>query len=320
MNTASVRNFALRVIKTLALPLVVYLFFKILRPDTFGSPAALYIIAQQTTITLIISLGICCSMAIGIWDFSPGAIVTLAALISGYYCSRFGLAGLILSGITAGLLFGLIDAVLYSALKIPSVVVTIGFLLVYESLGTVYKGGKGFSITRAQAVLGSAPWIFLITGALIVIMYLLYNKTKFGLHVRAVGNGEFIAKTVGINPAKVKFSAFFISGIFFGIAGIMMLSYSTAIAPEKNMATMSITFDAMMGVFIGFALSGVCNPVIGIVIGSFCMKLLSAGLVAVGVNGTWQKVIVGLFLLFFLCFAQIKELVRKALPQKAAAL
>jgi ribose transport system permease protein len=319
MNTASVRNFALRVVKTLALPFVVYLFFKMLRPDTFGSPAALYIIAQQTTITLIISLGICCSMAIGIWDFSPGAIVTLAALISGYYCSRFGLAGLILSGITAGLVFGLIDAVLYSALKIPSVVVTIGFLLVYESLGTVYKGGKGFSITRVQAVLGSAPWIFLITGALIVIMYLLYNRTKFGLHVRAVGNGEFIAKTVGINPAKVKFLVFFISGIFFGIAGIMMLSYSTAIAPEKNMATMSITFDAMMGVFIGFALSGVCNPVIGTVIGSFCMKLLSAGLVAVGVNGTWQKVIVGLFLLFFLCFAQIKELVRKVIPQKAAA-
>ena len=72
------------------------------------------------------------------------------------------------------------------------------------------------------------------------------------------------------------------------------------------MGTMSVTFDALMAGFIAIYLSGVVNRVVGIVIGTFTMKLVSAGLVAIGVEGTWQKVIIGVFLLFFIGFTQIK--------------
>ena len=103
----------------------------------------------------------------------------------------------------------------------------------------VYKGGLGVTIDREGAILGQAPWIFLITALMFVILYVIYNKTKIGFNVKAVGNNELIAKTAGINPRKVKFLAFFIAGCFFGIAGLINLSYGTALSPAKNMGTMS---------------------------------------------------------------------------------
>ena len=300
------KKFAVSSLKAITLPVIVYLIFKIIRPATFGSPEALYIIAQQAMMVTIMSLGMCCNMTIGIWDFSPGSIVTVVGLICGHAYGEYGFAGMVIAGILSGMLIGLLNATVYTVLKVPSVVVTVGMLLIYESFGSVYKGGLGVTIDREGAILGQAPWIFLITALMFVILYVIYNKTKIGFNVKAVGNNELIAKTAGINPRQVKFLAFFIAGCFFGIAGLINLSYGTALSPAKNMGTMSVTFDAMMAGFIAIYLSGVVNRVVGIVIGTFTMKLVSAGLVAIGVEGTWQKVIIGVFLLFFIGFTQIK--------------
>lgn len=300
------KKFIVSAVKALALPVIVYAIFKIIQPKNFGSLEALYIIAQQAMMVTIMAFGMCCNMTIGIWDFSPGSIVTFVGLICGYYCNQYGFAAMVAAGIVSGIVLGLINAAAYTILKVPSVVVTVGLLLIYESVASVYKGGLGVSIAKENAVLGQAPWIFLVTLVMFVILYVLYNKTKLGFNVKAVGSNELIAKTAGINPRKVKFWSFFIAGVFFGIAGLINLSYGTALSPAKNMGTMSVTFDAMMSGFIAIYLSGVVNRVVGIMIGTFTMKLIAAGLVAIGVDGTWQKVIVGVFLLFFIGFTQIK--------------
>lgn len=286
---------------------MVYLVFKIIRPATFGSLEAIYIILQQAMVTSIISLGLCCNMTIGIWDFSPGAIVTFVGLMCGHVAADTGSFPLMIAtGVILGVAIGLINATVYTVLRVPSVVVTVGLLLIYESISATFRGGVGVSISRDMAVLGTAPWIFLVTGVLFVIMYLIYNKTKLGYSVKALGNNEMIAKSAGVNPRRVKFITFAIAGIYFGIAGLISLSYGTALSPAKNMGTMGVTFDALMAVFIAIYLSNICNRVVGVIIGNFCMKLVSAGLVAIGVDGTWQKVIVGVFLLFFIGFTQIR--------------
>lgn len=302
-----VKKFLISAGKTLILPLVIYIVFKLIRPVTFGSLEALYIITQQAMVTSIISLGLCCNMTIGIWDFSPGSIVTLVGLMCGHVVTDTGSFGLmILTGIGLGIVIGLINATVYTILRVPSVVVTVGLLLIYESFSATFRNGIGVSISKNMAVLGTSPWIFIVTGIMFVIMYIIYNKTKLGFSVKALGNNEIIAKSAGINPRKVKFTTFAIAGSFFGVAGLISLSYGTALSPAKNMGTMSVTFDALMAVFIAIYLSGICNRVVGVIIGNFCMKLVSAGLVAIGVDGTWQKVIIGVFLLFFIGFTQIQ--------------
>lgn len=302
-----ITNFLLAVVKTLLLPAAIYLVFKLIRPATFGSVESLYIILQQAMVTSIISLGLCCNMTIGIWDFSPGAIVTLVGVLCGHVAADTGsFVLMVLAGVGLGVVIGLVNATVYTVSRVPSVVVTVGLLLIYESIAATYRGGVGVSISRQMAILGTSPYIFFVTGIMFAIMYVVFNKTSLGFSVKAIGNNEIIARTAGINPRKTKFKTFTLAGIYFGIAGIISLSYGTALSPSKNMGTMNVTFDAMMAVFIAIYLSGFCNRVVGVIVGNFCMKLVSAGLVAIGVDGTWQKVIIGMFLLFFIGFTQIQ--------------
>ena len=66
------------------------------------------------------------------------------------------------------------------------------------------------------------------------------------------------------------------------------------------MASLSLGFDAIMGVFIGINLMSSCNLVIGIVIGTFTMKMLGAGLISMGLNSNLQSIAQGFFLLIFI--------------------
>lgn len=66
------------------------------------------------------------------------------------------------SAIISGILLGLINASVYTILRIPSVVVTVGLMLIYESFATVYKGGKGFSITKKASFWGLRPGFLLL--------------------------------------------------------------------------------------------------------------------------------------------------------------
>lgn len=297
-----------RVIKSLILPIIVYSIFKMIRPNTFGSIEALYIILQQAMVSSLISLGMLLNMTIGIWDFSAGAIVTMVGILVGHVSSNFhSLTIMVLATLVMGILFGGLNATLYTIARVPSVVITISLLLIYESFASTYKGGLGVTIDKEFAILGTSPWIFIISAIMFVTLYVLYNKTKLGFGARAIGNNEIVAKSSGINPKNVKFFAFLVAGIAYSIAGLVNISYGTALSPGKNMSTLDLNFNSMIAVFIAMYISNLCNPVIGVMIGNFSMKLVSAGLVAIGLDGTWQKVIIGVFLIFFMSFNGAKS-------------
>ena len=59
-------------------------------------------------------------------------------------------------------------------------------------------------------------------------------------------------------------------------------------------------FEAIPPVFIGFFLMKYTNLTTGVIIGTLTMKLLTAGMLAVGIPSAMQNVGVGLFLLIFM--------------------
>lgn len=301
-------NILLNIIKSLALPLVLYFIFKLILGDTFGSLESLYIILQQTIVSALISLGMLLNMTIGIWDFSAGSIVIMVGIFLGHLANAHNqLSTMVIATIVIGMVIGFVNATLYTLCRVPSVVVTISLLLIYESIASTYKGGLGVLIAPELALLGRAPWIFVVALFSGIAMYIIYSRTELGFGARAIGSNEIVAKQVGINPRKIKFFSFFIAGFLYSVAGLVNLSYGTALSPGKNMSTLDLNFNAMIAVFIAMYMAHFCNPIMGVFIGNFSMKLLSAGLVATGVDGTWQKVIIGVFLIFFMSFNGITE-------------
>lgn len=290
-----------------AMPLAVFLIFFIGQPDRFGTPEGIRIMLQQSVINSVIGFGLCMNLVIDTWDFSAGAQLVLAGLLGASFAQNFGFAGLLIVTIFMAVLLGMITGLVYSVFKIPSIIVTIGMMLVYESIGSLYHGGESITISQEISFLGKSPWIFLAGILTYALAYVIYHHTKFGYNVRAVGNGEATAKSIGINSIKIRFLCFVIGGIFVGIAGVLQVSYGGAIAPKGGMNTMGMVFPPFMGVFIGQYLERYCDIMLGIFLGVFSMTMINSGLIAMGLPGTLQQVVTGCFMLIFMAISINRE-------------
>lgn len=296
----------------IAMPLAVFLIFFIGQPDRFGTPEGIRIMLQQSVINTIIGFGLSLNLVIDTWDFSAGAQLVLAGLVGANFAQDYGLTGMIIVTILTATLLGTMTGAVYSVFKIPSIIVTIGMMLVYESIGSLYHGGVSITIPTQISFLGKSPWIFCVGIAAYLLAYVIYHCTKFGYNVRAVGNGEATARSIGINSIKIRFLCFVVGGIFVGIASVLQVSYGGAIAPKAGMNTMSMVFPPFMGVFIGQYLERYCDMMLGIFLGVFSMTMINSGLIAMGLPGTLQQVVTGSFMLIFMAISMNREqLVRK---------
>jgi ribose transport system permease protein len=296
------KDYALRTVKSLLLPVMVYVIFVIIGNERFGSSRQMITIARQSVMPILISLAIASNMSIGMWDFSAGGVVAVASIVGGSLAKTTGtgIPGMIVFCVIIGVLIATFTGLLYNFMKVPSMVLTIGLVLVYETIPFFVFGGGGVLISGKMTILALAPYCFIVLAIMFVIFYVVFNYTPFGHNVRALGNGQLIARNAGLNPGKTKLYSFIFGGIFLGMAAVMNLSVSGMIKPAAGMASVALVFDSMMGIFIGLFLSKYCNLAIGVTIGTFTMKMLNTGLIAVGFSTTIREITTGLFLLIIL--------------------
>ena len=300
-----VKDYTLRTVKSLLLPVLVYIIFTIIGNGRFGTSRGMLTIARQSVMPILVSLAIACNMSIGMWDFSAGGVVAVASIIGGGIAKMTGtgIPGLIIFCIFVAIILSAFTGLLYNFMKVPSIVLTIGLVLVYETIPFFVFNGGGVLISGKMTMLALAPYCFIVLGIMFVIFYIIFNYTTFGHNVRALGNGQLIARNAGLNPGQTKLISFIFGGLFLGMAAVMNLSVNGIVKPEGNMASVALVFDSMMGIFIGLFLSKYCNLAIGVTIGTFTMKMLNTGLIAVGFSTTIREITTGIFLLIILGFS-----------------
>jgi ribose/xylose/arabinose/galactoside ABC-type transport system permease subunit len=325
MNS-KVKDYALRTVKSLILPVMVYLFFLLTGNGRFGSGASMLVIARQSVMPILLSFALAFNMSIGMWDFSAGGVVYVACIVGGNLAliTGTGLAGLIFFCVATAVIMTTITALLYNFVKVPSIVLTIGLVLVYEASTFVLFGGKGVLITGDLTILSRSPYCFIILAVMFLIFYIVFNYTSFGHNVRALGNGQVIARNAGLSPAKTKFKSFIFGGLFLGVAAVINISARGKLTAAASMISVATVFDAMMGIFIGLFLTKYCNMAIGVAIGAFTMKMLNTGLIALGLSTTVRDISSGLFLLLILIISNNQGLfsdlkARKERAEKANA-
>lgn len=291
------------------LPVFVYLFFYIIEPQRFGNLQGLYIMIQQSFIPSIIAWGLCFVLTLGLFDLSIGGIIIFSGIIGTYAANAvgpnlFGYIVLIITTIGIALLLETVNGVAFIALKIPSMIVTIGLLMLYETFGNLYKGGSGAILTEHLSLLGKPPYNIIFGLVTMVLAYILFNSTSWGLKIRAVGSSEIIARYSGINVNMVKIIGFILCGLFIGLASVATVSYGGIIMPQSRLDSLMRIFPPLMGYFIGIALSKYCNLIIGVFIGEFVLTLIATGMITIGIPTTLQQVVTGIFLLIVVGIAK----------------
>jgi len=305
--------------RTLALPVIMFVVLFILSKafgtGQFGSFSSLRIVAQQTMMGAAIALAMTCNMKNGRWDFSIGMMTITSSIIGGAIAQalKIGPMGILIGCVIVGVIASAINGLLYIFMKVPTLVISIGAMLVYESVNLVFNKGGGARISDfTMLAFGRSPYVFILGIAAGVVFYVLYTHTVFGYNVRSLASNQALAVSTGINEKRNVMGCYLLCGLMVGVAGTINLSLNgSVLADVKFNGAMSMMFEAFPPVFIGFYLSQYTNLTVGVFVGAFSMKLLTAGMLALGIPAALQNVGIGLFLLVFIAFTTNQEKLRE---------
>lgn len=283
--------------------------FKILTPGNFGSSKNLVSYFEASIIATVGAIGFYFVMVMGMFDFSIGANIMLSAIVGCVLATNFnlGYAGILIGSILCGAIVGVLNGVFYVKLRIPSMIVTTGLALIYESLANFIAGSQAPTLPSDLRGFGMMPGNLILAAISFAIAYIILNYTKIGTYTYAIGSNEFVAKNMGINVNKYKVIAFILSGAFFGIEGILTIGYGSSMVAQTGMGSMSRNFIPTMGCFFGMAFRKYGIPLQAIVIGEFAINIIFYGFIALGAPTAIQDVITGLALLIVITLTSKTE-------------
>lgn len=279
---------------------------------TFGTMSENLFTRQQvagiTSLTASIgtvAIGVTFLMIAGEFDLSVGAVFALSGVLFGKFLSDYGLdpwIGLTLVLGIAGCI-GLANGLLTTWFGIPSFITTLAALLVVQGVDLVISGGNTILYFGSSKVLtalgGTIPgttiqyrvlWFIGLTLALWFVL----ERTRYGNWTAAVGGRAGVARAMGVPTRRVKTMNFVVCSMLAGFAGMMQFAaYGSVSANDGQDYNLLAIVAAVIG---GTSLFGVSGTVIGTFIGAFILGLLQAGLILVGVPGSWYTPVIGLIL------------------------
>lgn len=322
--TKYIKDYALAV----AAPALLMLILVLISPETRSWKAIGNVILQSLA-PAVLGWGVLLNMKVGNWDFSVGARIVLTTIMAGNgamtMTQAMGLDAvgfvvlLTLLCVVIGTLLGVIVGAAYYFIQIPTLIVTIGLMLIMESVTRIIYGGAGIHIGVEYMVLGNFPVNVILFLVIFAVASILYYRRKLGYSIRAVGSNPNVAKTNGIDPKYTKALALAVSGVFAGLYSLMALS-STGVqsAVQGTMGSAVSVFDAMMCVLIGMSIAGTGNIMFGIFSGAVVAQVLKMGMMAIGLPTTFNKVVIGVFVVLFMVGSSRTDLLKKLFPRKKA--
>ena len=205
-----------------------------------------------------------------------------------------------LTGIIAGILFGLISGIAVSRFNIPPFIATLATMNIARGAVYVYTDGKtlynigDFAFYGQGKIAGiHAPIVFML-GA-ILITYFLLNHTKFGRYIYAIVGNEYAAVASGVNSKRIKIIAYLIIGAFSGLAGVVLCSRLNSGVPSVGL---SYEFDAIIAAVVGgTSFSGGIGTVGGTIVGCLIIALLNNMMNLMSVQAYWQLIVKGVVIL-----------------------
>lgn len=251
-------------------------------------------------------------------DLSVAAIIALASTAMGAAAQAgIGTPGLVAIGIGTGLLCGAFNGFLVSALKLPSIVVTIGTMSLFRGISYITLGDKaygGYPESFAYFGQGYLFWVFSFEFGLFLLCAALFaillHKTNFGRQVMVIGNNEFAARFSGVPVERVKFVLFLLTGLMSGIAAVCLTSRLGSTRPSIAQGwELEVVTMVVLG---GVSILGGSGTILGVVIAAFVMGLVTFGLGLLNVPGIVMSIFVGLLLIVTIALPILARRIKQA--------
>jgi ribose transport system permease protein len=259
-------------------------------------------IATQAAPIAIMAVGAVFVLSAGEIDLSIGAVVAVASLATASVLQDHGLVLGIAAGIGVGLGAGFLSGSLVTRLKVPSFLVTLALMEIAVGLSRKIHDLQSVSVVDPSflrwfgsgEVLG-ASGVIVWAIAVAAVGFVIFGHTRFGAHVRAIGDSRPAAASGGINVNRVRVAVFMISGGTAALAG--MLYAGRLQAAQYTLGTNDL-FAVIAAVIIGgTSLFGGRGSIVGAVAGALLLAILNNGLILFGLSVAEQTIALGVIIL-----------------------
>jgi methyl-galactoside transport system permease protein len=291
-----------------------------IRAPSFLSIINLRNILSMSATRVIIALGMGAILLTGGVDLAAGRMVGLAAVLSASLLQSTDYARRmypdlpvlpvvvpILIAMIGCAIFGFLNGIFVAKLKLPAFIATLGSMVAvygatslyfdrppygaqpigglderFKTLGTGYIGFDGVY---------SIPYIVIIAAVMVVIFYILFNKTTYGKNLYAIGGNAEAARVSGVNVGRTLIIVYTVAGLMYGLGGSLEAARTGG---ATNNYGNGYELDAIAACVVGGVSNlGGIGTVPGIVIGVLIFSVINYGLTFINMSPYWQQIVKG---------------------------
>ena len=285
--------------------------------NTFLSTRNLMNVLRAVSENGIIAIGMTMIILLGDIDLSVGSVVGLVSTGSAALMVNNGLGFIptIVVSLAIGAVFGLVNGLIVTRMKIQAFIVTLASMNIARGLARFWSNGIGIPLSYGVGEGLAAPefeWLQMRIGgivpvpaiifvALVLAFTVVMNKTRFGRQVYAIGGNATAAHLSGINVKRVKTVAFMICATLSAVAGMIHSAQISQGGPNEGSG---YELNAIAAVAIGgTSMAGGKGTIVGTMVGALILGMLDNMLGLKGINSNLQLVIKGI-LIIVAVFAQ----------------
>lgn len=334
-NKQSIETFLLNYALYIVLFMMI-VFFVIKEPSFLSFKNFTNILSQAST-RGILALGVAGLIVLQGTDLSAGRILGLTAIISASllqsttYAARMYpnlpalplILPLVIAMIIGGI-FGAINGFGVAKLKVHAFIITLGTQLIAYGVSCLYidrppLGAQPVAnlderytkLVTGYLHLGPVeiPYLIFYLAAVAAIMWFVWNKTKLGKNMFAIGGNPEAAAVSGVNLVKNIMIIFIISGVLYGLAGFLEAARAGSTTTSTGF---NYELDAISACVVGgVSFTGGIGTIPGVLIGAVLLQVINYGLNFIGVTAYWQYIIRGLIIIVAVSLDVRKYLAKK---------
>jgi ribose transport system permease protein len=277
--------------------------------ERFLTATNLLNIGRQVSLLGIMAVGMTFVLISGEVDLSVGSTYAFGGLATGMLIlAGWPLAAAILAGVACGAVIGVVNGLLSTYGRLPSLIATLGTLSMVRGLALILTDGRPVTVNArngadegslaafewmGQGTLGGVPMQLVFFALVAALGWGVLARTGFGFRVFAVGGSPKAARVSGISVESTKIWAFTLMGSLAAFAGILSLAFLPS--GQAGRTGLGLELDVIAATIVGgTSLAGGEGTILGTILGVLIIGVLRNGLVLNGVSPFAQEFLIGL--------------------------
>lgn len=292
---------------------ILLIIFGGLRSDVFFSSRNILNIGLAITILGVLAMSQTVVIVAGGLDISVGSMVGLTTISTAMAIQVSDSPGAgIVAGLVVGAIAGMVNGLIITYGRVNAVIATLGTMAIFRGIAFILSDGQSISIFNETfrfmgvgTILGLQFPIWVLVASAVLFQVFL-AKTIVGRNVYALGGNPVVARFSGINVNRYRIGIYVMSGVFAGVAGILLAARTGSGQPISG--SQGLELEAITAAVLGgCALQGGKGTIVGALLGVAIIGVLNNGMILTSVPTFYQLLAKGSLLILAVIIAEYQQ-------------